>query len=360
MGPRVAIIGRHKSKTTSGPWQKTAAATVSNKDRVAKCIQIPPMHQAVAIVVCNQPGLLTLERDHTKLEHHLNMMAKRIVNNKPNQTFQVCLRNLSNHMVQLPKNKVVWLESFTRRSISTRTPQRSSGELHAKGWGSKQTSGEEEPTTPVSAETVPTPNGSTNLKEDITIGSQGKPCKDCILDLLDSFSTICSGYVGVIKGTQQRIELVPEVRPIHYQPCRAGPKGQEVEIQKVKRMLKKVIIIMKPAYGKWARPVVLLQKMGDAQMFCMVYRKQSAITASDSYLIIRMGEVMDSLRDVELFTTLDANCGHWQVKILKEKRDKTTFICKAGLFRFSRIPFGFRYAPAIFRKDLNIFLYKFI
>lgn len=69
-----------------------------------------------------------------------------------------------------------------------------------------------------------------------------------------------------------------------------------------------------------------------------------------------MDDCTDFIGDARVFTTSDAESGYWKVKVPKIDRDKTTFTCLAGLFRFLRMPFGLRNAPATFQRALDIFL----
>ena len=72
----------------------------------------------------------------------------------------------------------------------------------------------------------------------------------------------------------------------------------------------------------------------------------------------RMDECIDSLGSATVFTTLDCNCGYWQLPVAKEDQDKTTFTCHAGSYKFLRLPFGLRNAPATFQRAMDILLSK--
>ena len=69
-----------------------------------------------------------------------------------------------------------------------------------------------------------------------------------------------------------------------------------------------------------------------------------------------MEDCIESLREARLFTTLDALWGYWQVPIAERDRDKTTFTNHMGTFRYKRMPFGLRNAPATFQRALDIIL----
>ena len=88
----------------------------------------------------------------------------------------------------------------------------------------------------------------------------------------------------------------------------------------------------------------------------MDYRKLNAVTVRDSYPLLRMDECIDSLGDATVFTKLDGNSGYWQVEIAEDDRDKTTFASHSGLYRFLRMLFGLKNAPATFQRAVDIIL----
>ena len=88
----------------------------------------------------------------------------------------------------------------------------------------------------------------------------------------------------------------------------------------------------------------------------MDYRRLNAVTTPDAYPLPRIDDCIDSLGDAAIFTTLDANAGYWQIPVVPEDREKTTFTCHQGTFRYIRMPFGFRNTPATFQRALDIIL----
>jgi hypothetical protein len=69
-----------------------------------------------------------------------------------------------------------------------------------------------------------------------------------------------------------------------------------------------------------------------------------------------MDECIDSLGDATIFSTLDCNGGYWQIPVLPEDRDKTSFTSHEGLYRFTRMPFGLTNAPATFQRMVEMVL----
>jgi hypothetical protein len=71
--------------------------------------------------------------------------------------------------------------------------------------------------------------------------------------------------------------------------------------------------VIEPASGPWSAPVVLAPNPDGTVRFCIDYQKLNAVTQNDSYALPRVDDCLDSLGEARYFTTLDANCGYWQI-----------------------------------------------
>eukprot|EP00171_Calliarthron_tuberculosum_P018627 IDg18627t1 len=61
----------------------------------------------------------------------------------------------------------------------------------------------------------------------------------------------------------------------------------------------------------------------------------------------------------EIFTSLDATWGYWQILVKEENKEKTAFCSYEGLHQFNRMPFGLLNAPASFQRALDIILARY-
>ena len=64
-----------------------------------------------------------------------------------------------------------------------------------------------------------------------------------------------------------------------------------------------------------------------------------------------MDDLLDQLSRNEVFSTLDAKSGYWQIPMDTESREKITFIAQRGLYEFNVMPFGLRNALATFQSS---------
>lgn len=49
--------------------------------------------------------------------------------------------------------------------------------------------------------------------------------------------------------------------------------------------------------------------------------------------------MVESLGSTNVFSTLDANNGYWQVELNKNDIEKTAFVTSSGLYRYTGMPF---------------------
>jgi Reverse transcriptase (RNA-dependent DNA polymerase) len=172
--------------------------------------------------------------------------------------------------------------------------------------------------------------------------------------MLEPHHRMWDGRLGTVAARSHRIEVLPGSKPVHAQPYRAGSHARVAEKTEIDRMLAQQVI--EPATCEWASPIALVPKPGGTLRFCVDYRRLNMITVPDTYPLPRMDECIDSLGDAVVFTTLDCNSGYWQIPVHPGDRAKTTFTSHYGIYRFLRLPFGLRNAPATFKRAIDIIL----
>ncbi|GFX42984.1 retrovirus-related Pol polyprotein from transposon 297 [Trichonephila clavipes] len=79
---------------------------------------------------------------------------------------------------------------------------------------------------------------------------------------------------------------------------------------------------------------------------CIDYRKLNAQTVPDSYPLPRMDDLLNEAKTTPYMSTIDLCSGYHQVKVAEEDQDITAFTCPFGIYKFTRMPFGLRNAPA--------------
>ncbi len=87
---------------------------------------------------------------------------------------------------------------------------------------------------------------------------------------------------------------------------------------------------------------------------CVDYRKLNDISRKDAYPLGRIDDTLDAPQGSTYFSTLDLYSGYWQVEM--DQQDKTAFVTRQGLFRFTVMPFDLCNAPATFERLIELVL----
>ena len=330
-GSLIPILRDSDPLTPPSSQEKSPAEPlVSTKVRIAKFTTVPRRSESHVWVNCQSPGLRFLQSQLKSSEVTGISMANGIADILPLQPFRVRVLNTSNQDRVLPKGMVLG---------------------HALPHPKEIVNLVSEESPPVADR--PDVDGDT-WKDDVDLTHLPSEKRDAIYQLLGKHRHMWDGRLGRVHATEHRIDLNPGSKPVHAQPYRAGPRAREMETQEVYRMLKAGVI--EPASTEWASPVVLVPKPDGTMRFCVDYRKLNEMTIRDTYPLPRMDECIDSLGNARIFSTLDCNCGYWQIPLAAGDTDKTTFTCHEGTYRFLRMPFGLRNAPATFQRTVDIVL----
>ena len=143
-----------------------------------------------------------------------------------------------------------------------------------------------------------------------------------------------------------------EARPVRQSLRRYPATHVEAISQHVDKMLKQGII--EPASSPWASNVVLVKKKDGSLRCCIDYRQLNSVTKKDVYPLPRIDDCLDAMSSASLFSTFDLRSSYHQVEVAPQDRDKTTFICPRGMYRYRTMPFGLCNAGATFQRLMDV------
>jgi len=171
-------------------------------------------------------------------------------------------------------------------------------------------------------------------------------------DLLEEYKALWPGQLGKVDVTPHRIEVTPGARPWRAQPYRESYASRDFIAKEVQRQ--RDLGVIEPSSAEWAFPVVLVPKP-DGTMRIRVYDRQlNEVSVRDVYSLPRTDDCIDFFRDAKVFSTLYCNSGYWQIPVADEDRDKTTFVCHEGAYRYIRLPFGLSNALGTFQRAIDM------
>ena len=97
--------------------------------------------------------------------------------------------------------------------------------------------------------------------------------------------------------------------------------------------------MVKKANGKWR--------------MCFDFTDLNRACPKDSYPLLRINTLVDSMARHELLSFMDAFLGYNQIKMNEEDQERTSFVTSQGLFCYKVMPFGLKNAGAIYQRLMN-------
>ena len=88
----------------------------------------------------------------------------------------------------------------------------------------------------------------------------------------------------------------------------------------------------------------------------MDYRQVNNVTKKDAYPLPKIDNCLDAMAGARIFSSLDLRSAYQHVPVAEKDRDKTTFICPRGMYRYTMMPFGLCNAVATFQRLMDVVL----
>lgn len=169
---------------------------------------------------------------------------------------------------------------------------------------------------------------------------------------------LINSYLCLFNDTPTQTHLIEHdidvgnAEPIRQPFYRVSEVKRQVMEGEINYMLENGIAA--PSFSSWASPCLLVDKSDKGPRFCTDYRKVNAVTKHDAFPLPRMEDCVDQVGSARYISKLDLLKGYWQVPLSKRAREISPFITPSGLFTYTVMSFGLRYAPAIFQRLMNL------
>ncbi len=105
--------------------------------------------------------------------------------------------------------------------------------------------------------------------------------------------------------------------------------------------------------SEWASPLVPVRKKDNSIRLCVDYRKLNSMTPLRRYWLPSLAEILEKVGPNMCLSTLDLTSGFHQLAMDPVSSEMTTFVFSFGKYRYLRMPFGLKIAPAIFQSVIE-------
>ena len=149
------------------------------------------------------------------------------------------------------------------------------------------------------------------------------------------------------------IELAEGAVPVVHAPRKVPVPQRANVVEELKRMENLGVIVRQEEPTEWVNSLVVVPKPTGAVRLCIDPKDLNLSIKRPHYSMKTIDEVASRLQGVKVFGIMDAASGFWQLKLDDESSRLCTFNTPFGRYRFTRLPFGMKCAPEIFRRTMD-------
>ena len=149
-----------------------------------------------------------------------------------------------------------------------------------------------------------------------------------------------------------KIDLVPGVIPSKSRVRPLNPDPKDNLQKQIAKWLEQGVI--EPSVSPWVLLLVPVKKKDGRTRWVTDLRELNKQNLKDSYPLMNIQEILNSLQGATLFSSLDACGAYHTVRIQPESRVCPAFISPFGTFQYKRMPFGLANAGKVYTRMLVV------
>ena len=101
-------------------------------------------------------------------------------------------------------------------------------------------------------------------------------------------------------------------------------------------------------YPNWLTNIILVKKANGKCRMCEDFTNLNKACPKDSFPLLRIDQLVDSIAGHKLLTFMDAFSGYNLIKMAEEDQEKIAFITSQGLYCYKVMPFGLKNTGATY------------
>ena len=175
-------------------------------------------------------------------------------------------------------------------------------------------------------------------------------------DLKEAFPDVFSDKLGRCTKMEARFKLKEDAIPV-FKRKRSVPFASIEKIDKELDRLEKTGILTQVNYSEWAAPTVYVKKKSKDIRVCADFSTGLNASLQDHhYPLPSPEEVFTKLNSGKIFSKIDLSEAYLQIPVQEESSKLLCIATHKGLFKFNRLAFGIKVAPAIFQQVIDTML----
>ena len=158
--------------------------------------------------------------------------------------------------------------------------------------------------------------------------------------------------LGCLEG-EHHPYIKPDAVPVIHAPRKVPVAIRDKVKTELIRMEKLGVIVKEEQPTAWVNSMLVVPKKDDIVRICLDPKGLNDALCREHYPMKTVEEIASKLPHAKVFSTLDANCGYWQIQLDDASSKLCTFNTPHGRYRYTRLPFGIMTAPEIFQRTMN-------
>ena len=130
------------------------------------------------------------------------------------------------------------------------------------------------------------------------------------------------------------------------------PERNKAIVEKVEKLLT-ARFIREVYYPKWFTNVVMVNKSNGKWRMCVDFTDLNNAYPKDSFPLLRINQLIDSIVGHELLTFMHAFSGYNQILMKEEDQEKTAFVTSQGLYYYKVMLFRLKNAGTTYQRLVN-------
>uniref|UniRef100_A0A5S6QNW5 Reverse transcriptase domain-containing protein n=1 Tax=Trichuris muris TaxID=70415 RepID=A0A5S6QNW5_TRIMR len=180
------------------------------------------------------------------------------------------------------------------------------------------------------------------------LGSQHK-AEHLTMDIQNLYPKVCNAELGHCTKFKASLSLRPDAQPV-FKRKRPVPYAALSLVEQELDRLEQLGIISKIDYSNWAAPIVAVKKANGTVRLCADFSTGlNEALEHHQYPLPLPEDIFATLNGGQYFSKIDLADAYLQVEVDEKSKELLTINTHRGLYRYNRLPFVVKSAPAIFQ-----------
>lgn len=153
--------------------------------------------------------------------------------------------------------------------------------------------------------------------------------------------------IGKLAG-KHHIEVDPSVKPVIHAPRKIPVTLEKPLRHKLDELERTGIIEKVIGPTDWVNSLVITVKKDNSLRLCLDPKPLNCAIKREHFQLPTLDEITSKLSGANVFSTLDALNGFWQIELDEESSKLCTFNTPYGRYKFMRLPYGISSAAEVF------------